>query len=643
MTATESKPLNSNGQSFSMSFFKCNIRTMNAKPVKTYSVKELLTEGIGKDFKNLLEPIKRLEYQTPEYKQAKAKLHYFTPAGTFKIRNNKGLIKLSGLMLNDYDLQSNTSIDTDLIIKKLTSDPYVLGLFCSPSGGIKFFIKATIPDNGYTKYYQYYGQQVEYFEQKYGIRLDKSQGKLSQPCFVSYDPKYYYNPESKSFTFLKIGIEKSIIKKYGKCGQNHSPNNRFETKFEFAEYLTQKAGKSFVVGQRHHYVCILGLMLNRLGISENEAESYARNTHPHYAQNPSNAIESAYQNTQDYDTLPFIPYSEFIKKQQAEKATKEPIPSLFTAKTLNETIQEGLNAEPIKHLFGEFLNTGELCMLFADNGTGKSLLSLQIADHVGNGKNLMGFKNECEPMKVLFFDFELSSRNLAKRYPEKRFSDNIIRLDISAHNIVQAKDWQNALLANIKAQIQQNNAGLAIIDNLSAISDGDMDKSNVATKLLNSLNTIKRELNVTILVISHPNKELKEGMPISKNQLSGSKQLTNLVDSCFAIGKNVNNDAERYLKQLKVRNTDLVYGAKNVVHLRIDKSNGDLKFEFLGFTREELMIKDSFRVEKIQAKDQLIKTIKEMYYQQKMTQTEIATTLNLTQSKVSRYLNKLHK
>lgn len=635
-------------QDFLMSFFDWGIKKKDAKPSETYTLEKLLKTGIGQNFKDLLEPVKSLKYQSKEYKEAKAKLPYFTPSGTFSQRNNKGLISLSGLMLNDYDLQANKGKNTEKIIKQLRNDPYVLALFRSPSGGIKFFVKVELPNNGQNKYLEYYKQQIEFFEHKHGIDLDASQGKLSQPCFISYDPDYHYNPASKIYSFYEVGIDKALISQNSSFEKTYqkSSGNRFESKYEYAEYLTQRK-HSFTEGQRHNYVCVLSLLLNRLGISQSEAEQYINGNYPYFAQHPTNAINSAYQNTQDFNTLKFTPYSEFIKMHPKQitpsiQPDSKPFKSVFIVKPFNETIKEGKEKEPILYLFGEFICKGELCMLFADNGTGKSLLACQIAEAVGNGSDLMGFKNKCEPMTVLYFDFELSDRNLANRYPNKKFPANVKRVELDTSIQVQDNTWQEALLQSIRQEVQNHEAGLLIIDNLSAIASGNINKNNVATKLITALNRIKKDLGVTILVISHPSKELKEGMPISKDQLSGSKQLTNLVDSCFAIGRSLNNNEERYLKQLKARNTALIYGSNNVAKLAISiNQSSNVEFEFLGFTSEAAMLRSVAENKQNDEESQMLESIKSLLKEGK-TQNEIAKDLGISQSKISRLINK-HK
>ena len=103
--------------------------------------------------------------------------------------------------------------------------------------------------------------------------------------------------------------------------------------------------------------------------------------------------------------------------------------------------------------------------------------------------------------------------------------------------------------------------GALILDNISVFHP-DNEKASDATKLLNQLNNIKRRYELPILVIGHTPK-ISSGLPIEITQLQGSAQMGNLIDSAFAIGKTSDKD-KRYLKQVKVRETEYRYDSENV-------------------------------------------------------------------------------
>jgi hypothetical protein len=70
-------------------------------------------------------------------------------------------------------------------------------------------------------------------------------------------------------------------------------------------------------------------------------------------------------------------------------------------------------------LFGEFWFEGELCMLFADTNVGKSILAVQAADAISKGEAPKGITVEVPAQKVVYFDFELTSKQFEARFAEK--------------------------------------------------------------------------------------------------------------------------------------------------------------------------------------------------------------------------------
>ena len=94
---------------------------------------------------------------------------------------------------------------------------------------------------------------------------------------------------------------------------------------------------------------------------------------------------------------------------------------LFQYKSFNTTLTESRElADPLP-LWKNFWYEGEICCLFGDTGTGKSILTVQIAKEIAESK------------KILYFDFELSEKQFEMRYKDTdgtlcNFPDNLIRV-----------------------------------------------------------------------------------------------------------------------------------------------------------------------------------------------------------------------
>lgn len=51
--------------------------------------------------------------------------------------------------------------------------------------------------------------------------------------------------------------------------------------------------------------------------------------------------------------------------------------------------------------------------------------------------------------------------------------------------------------------------------------------------------------------------------------------LVNFCDSAFAIGESTKDKGTRYLKQIKARNTEIIYDSENVMVFEVTKDSND--------------------------------------------------------------------
>ena len=97
--------------------------------------------------------------------------------------------------------------------------------------------------------------------------------------------------------------------------------------------------------------------------------------------------------------------------------------SIFDTKLANEWMALSKEKPTPKFLFAEFWLEGELSILFADTGKGKSILAVQIAESIARGVAIKPLKLTSKPQKVLYLDFELSDKQFEMRY-SKDAGDN---------------------------------------------------------------------------------------------------------------------------------------------------------------------------------------------------------------------------
>lgn len=352
--------------------------------------------------------------------------------------------------------------------------------------------------------------------------------------------------------------------------------------------------------------------------------------------------------SQILDWLKSTPKTEYEQEQPKQEADKK-FYSIFAPKPMSEVVKSGMQKEPLKMLFGEFIKTNEFVILFGDNGTGKSLLTVQIANNVALGKPTLGLPNEEVPQKVLYFDFELTDRNFAKRYGNREtgemfdFSPNFLRCEVDLQKFAQAPediDYTDLLIDSIKQEIIDHQANMIIIDNIVGISLKDLGKSENALPLLQKLDNLKKEFGITLLVLSHPTKQI-DFTPISKTHLSGSKKLTDLADAVFALGKCAHDSKLRYLKDLKNRNGEAIHHQNNVLVVEYYAEDSFMGFREIGTDRERNLLLDAEQMHEERERAELITAIEDLRVAGK-TQQEISQKLGISQSQISKLLAK-HK
>ena len=276
---------------------------------------------------------------------------------------------------------------------------------------------------------------------------------------------------------------------------------------------------------------------------------------------------------------------------------------LFMIKSLGGWLEVAKNTAPPKRLFMELWHEGEVCILFADTNTGKSILAVQIGEQL-SAEHL-----------VLYFDFELSVKQLEVRYSNNYthhypFSENIKRIVINPDAVIPDGLLFEEYLNNcMERAIVKTGAKILIIDNLTYLRQ-ETEQAKDALPLMKQLKQLKNKHNLSILCLAHtPKRDMSK--PISRNDLQGSKMLMNFCDSAFSIGESASDNTMRYIKQIKARNTEVIYCHNNVIVARITKADNFLRFEFMGSGNERDFLKQVVR----ESKEELKKKVEELHAQ----------------------------
>jgi hypothetical protein len=337
-----------------------------------------------------------------------------------------------------------------------------------------------------------------------------------------------------------------------------------------------------------------------------------------------------------------LSFTKLEKKTVIKSITKEvEFDDFLNIRSANDTLRLASTKPIPKMLFSELWHEGEICILFADTNIGKSILSVQIADSISRGQAVRGFRLEAEQQVVLYFDFEMSIKQFEKRYSNNYaqhydFDNRFLRIDINS-DCTSFDDFEKTLFNSIEKAIVIYNAKILIIDNLTWLKTETTESAKEALPLMKQLKELKVKYGLSLLILAHTPKRSPYN-PIGINDMAGSKHLANFADSIFAIGKSHKDGSLRYIKQIKARDTDVVFDSDNILLCEISKPHNFLGFEFTGFGNE----RDHLRLPSSDEGDQTEILITELRNSEpSISKYEIAKRLRINQMKVKRVLDKV--
>ncbi len=359
------------------------------------------------------------------------------------------------------------------------------------------------------------------------------------------------------------------------------------TSGDIFSFIQKGLKESFTNGNRNNYCHVYASDANRFGISENDCFGYlAQFAEKDFPQSEiQQAVRSAYERKNEHGIKEYKPMAQGKPQAPPPPAGKPaaappPPENIFLIRTANQCINSA-KIKPIPPmLFYEFWHEGELSILFAGTGVGKTILAMQIADYLSKYQ------------KVLYFDFELSDKQFERRYSDNfqdhyLFNDNFLRIEINP----DAENFSDeGLRFSIENTILTTGAKIVIVDNITYLRS-NLETSKDALPLMKNLKQIKKKHNVSILCLAHTPKR-DQTRPITINDLSGSMQLANFADAVFAINQSTQDKSLRYIKQVKARATEIIYDTNNVMVCEIRNDHNFTRCHAIDFGSESSHLKD---------------------------------------------------
>lgn len=319
----------------------------------------------------------------------------------------------------------------------------------------------------------------------------------------------------------------------------------------------------------------------------------------------------------------------FIEAAKQDMAMVNTLPKeagFFRYRTANRCLSDAaLQAIP-ERLFHSLIFEGELTILVADTNTGKSIFATQIGNEIAKHR------------KVIYADLELSDKQFERRYSDNftnhyQFEENLIRADFTPKfHIPEGVSYEDYFIDSLIGLVEETGAKVLIIDNMTRLISTDTDSAKAAKPLMDRLNTLKADYSLTLILLEHT-KKVDSSRPISLNDLQGSKMKANFADAVFTIGRSIKDKNLRYIKQLKVRSSELEFDTENVLTYEIIKDVNYLHFELVGYSTEFEHLKQPSEDDR----DTLIEKCQELKAQGRSVR-DIAKELGISKSKVDRLL-----
>ena len=268
-------------------------------------------------------------------------------------------------------------------------------------------------------------------------------------------------------------------------------------------------------------------------------------------------------------------YGKLAILKQIEKATTPMLDGVATLDMIEdfdvheaETLKTGIDYIDDKLIGMVF---GSLNVLSGRNGSGKSTIlnQIYIAEAINQGYKTFLFSGELVGGNVKYWLLQtLANEEQFAEYTAKD-GHKYKKVTIEAKNkIVQDvkdkfflydnDDYRiNSIIEKMTVLAKRYGVRVFVIDNLMTIESDLKDKYEAETDTVKKLKAFAKKYNVIVHLVAHPRKSMNEN--ITKDDVSGSANITNLADYVTVIERNFDETKEydASLNILKNRHTGI--------------------------------------------------------------------------------------
>jgi hypothetical protein len=202
----------------------------------------------------------------------------------------------------------------------------------------------------------------------------------------------------------------------------------------------------------------------------------------------------------------------------------------------------GLNAqaifaplEPKEYLVAEIIPRGELILLVAYAGTGKSWLAASLATSVACGEKWLS-EFQAEKGGVTYLDYENGEHEVRRRFHKLCDAKEAIAAGIVIDLVSPPDVYLDTPEFVERFRRQAMCRDLIIIDTLRAgVLEADENDSRIRTRVLDPLGRIARETGCTVLVLAHTKKKSGSRNEDKREAARGSSAIVDAGDCLLVL------------------------------------------------------------------------------------------------------------
>ena len=240
------------------------------KEVGSQSLTQIMKEIRGNRYKTAVLKIRELVKSGDQDKAEKLKkeLVAFTVSGLFEGGPKMVFLKT----YNPFVILNINKLNPEVIpylVLKIKAIEFTKAAFLSPSGsGLKVIVEV---DSKMKMHSLAYHQVCDFYEKELKIRIVKGERNITRLCFMSHDPKAYFNPKSTVYKVIESEIE---IERFLQPSTDTIPGRATEFKDKEANLtvnypqvfddcvMEANAKLVYQQGNRNNYIYQLGVICN---------------------------------------------------------------------------------------------------------------------------------------------------------------------------------------------------------------------------------------------------------------------------------------------------------------------------------------------------------------------------------------------